>query len=193
VIGAFSFIPARVLGEVVVTQVPNEAARAWSFLSYAFLHGDWTHVLLNVLWLVAFGSPLAWRFGAPRFLAFSAVGAIAGGLAHLAVYPHDATPMVGASAALSAHMAAVSRFAFTRGGLLFGGRGAEAYRVPAPPLAETFRDPRVLAFVGVWFGVNIVFGLAGAGSGLANVSVAWDAHVGGFLAGLLLFSLFDRR
>jgi membrane associated rhomboid family serine protease len=89
-------------------------------------------------------------------------------------------------------MAGVSRFAFTTGGPLFATRGRGAYRVPAPPLSETLRNPRVLAFIGIWFGVNLVFGLTAAGTGLVNGAVAWDAHLGGFLAGLILFALFDR-
>ena len=190
---AFAFIPAREFAEGSLAALPGgDAARFWSPLTYALLHADWTHVLVNDLWLVAFGSPLAWRFGTVRFLVFSAVGAIAGALLHLAFYPGDAIPMVGASAAISAHMAAVSRFAFVPGAPIFGGRGS-LYRSPAPPLAETIRNPRVLAFIGVWFGVNLLFGITGLASGVVSGAIAWDAHLGGFAAGLVLFSLFDRE
>ncbi len=48
-------------------------AKLWTLLTYAFLHGSWTHVLLNTIWLIAFGPPVARRFGAPRFLAFMAL------------------------------------------------------------------------------------------------------------------------
>jgi membrane associated rhomboid family serine protease len=58
-------------------------------------------------------------------------------------------------------------------------------------LWHALRDRRVLAFLAIWFGVNIVFGLASIAIGAEGVSVAWQAHIGGFLAGLLLFSLFD--
>jgi membrane associated rhomboid family serine protease len=193
VIFAFSFIPVRETTDLSLAGVPGgEWARYWSVVTYAFLHGDWTHVLVNVLWMVAFGSPLAWRFGTVRFLVFSAMGAIGGALLHLVVYSGDTIPMVGASAAISAHMAGISRFAFSTGGQLFGGRGTDAQR-PAPPLLVTLQNPRVLAFLGVWFGTNLIFGLGAGQSGLVNGAVAWDAHVGGFIAGLLLFSLFDRR
>jgi membrane associated rhomboid family serine protease len=193
VVFAFSFIPLRATIDIPLTDVPGgDAARYWSFVTYAFLHGDWTHVLVNCLWLVAFGSPLAWRFGTVRFLIFSAAAAIAGAALHLALYQGDRVPMVGASAAISAHMAAVSRFAFSMGGPLFPTRGPAAYRVPAPPLREALRNPRVLGFIGIWFAVNLVFGLGASSSGLVNGAVAWDAHLGGFLAGLILFALFDR-
>jgi membrane associated rhomboid family serine protease len=165
--------------------------RIWSFLTYALLHGSWSHLLVNAVWLAAFGSPLAWRFGAVRFLAFSAAGAVAGAGLHLAIYPHAEVPMVGASAAISAHMAGASRFVFSRGAPLWGRRGPAAYLHPAPPLLEVMRNRQVLAFLGAWFAVNLIFGLAGAGSGLVDGAIAWDAHVGGFAAGLLLFPLFD--
>jgi membrane associated rhomboid family serine protease len=110
VVLAFAFIPARVTEATSLAGVlpGGDAARVWSFLTYAFLHGSWSHVGFNSLWLVAFGSPLAWRFGAGRFLLFSAAGAIGGALAQLGLHPGEVTPMVGASAAISAHMAPAS-------------------------------------------------------------------------------------
>jgi membrane associated rhomboid family serine protease len=53
------------------------------------------------------------------------------------------------------------------------------------------RNGRVIAFVAVWFGINIIFGLGSIAIGTEGASVAWQAHIGGFVAGLLLFSLFD--
>ena len=101
--------------------------------------------------------------------------------------------MIGASASVSGAMAAAIRFAFVRGGFLSFRRGDAdaAATVPAQPLLRALRDPRVLAFLAVWFGINIVFGVGSIGIGTEGVSVAWQAHIGGFFAGLLLFSLFD--
>jgi membrane associated rhomboid family serine protease len=56
---------------------------------------------------------------------------------------------------------------------------------------RALRNTRVLAFLGVWFGVNIIFGIGSIAIGADGGSVAWQAHIGGFLAGLMLFSLFD--
>jgi membrane associated rhomboid family serine protease len=53
------------------------------------------------------------------------------------------------------------------------------------------RDRRVLTFLGVWFGLNLLFGLTSGQTGLASGTIAWEAHIGGFVAGLLLFPLFD--
>jgi membrane associated rhomboid family serine protease len=89
-------------------------------------------------------------------------------------------------------MAAATRFTFQRGGPL--GMGAhidEAYRVPAADLLTSLRDKRVLVFLAVWFGVNILFGVWALSAAGFEQAVAWQAHIGGFLAGLLGFSLFD--
>ena len=66
-----------------------------------------------------------------------------------------------------------------------------AAKVPAMPLSRALRDGRVLGFLAVWFGVNIIFGVGSIGVDSETTSVAWQAHIGGFFAGLLLFALFD--
>jgi membrane associated rhomboid family serine protease len=190
---AFAFIPLReTLAEADVAMIPGGmGARIWTFVTYAVLHADWGHLLVNGVWLAAFGSALAWRFGTVRFLLFSAIGASAGAAAHLLLFPKSFVPMVGASAAISAHMAAASRFIFSGGRALLGSGGAGRFRQPAPPLSEIVTNRRVLVFLAAWFALNLLFGLMGAGTGLASGAVAWDAHIGGFLAGLLLFPIFD--
>jgi membrane associated rhomboid family serine protease len=102
--------------------------------------------------------------------------------------------MVGASAAISGAMAAAMRFAFQRGGPLGPFRGTDegAYRVPATPLSVMLRDPRLIVFLIVWFGVNLLFGLGFVSlAGEDDMPIAWEAHIGGFLAGLVSFVLFD--
>jgi len=90
-------------------------------------------------------------------------------------------------------MAAAIRFAFVRGSFLSFSRGdAEAAaRVPALSLSRALRDRRVLGFLAVWFGVTSSSASDRSRSARTAPSVAWQAHIGGFLAGLLLFSLFD--
>jgi membrane associated rhomboid family serine protease len=89
-------------------------------------------------------------------------------------------------------MAAAARFAFQRGGPLEMWRDrAEACRVPAAPLSVSLRDARVIAFLLVWFGVNILFGVFSMGMPGVEQAIAWQAHIGGFLAGLLAFAAFD--
>jgi membrane associated rhomboid family serine protease len=104
--------------------------------------------------------------------------------------------MIGASAAISGAMAAAMRFMFQPGGPLDtwrdGARDGEAYRVPAVPLVATFRDARFLLFLGVWMGLNALFGMGALSFGQEpGQQLAWQAHIGGFLAGLVLFTAFD--
>jgi membrane associated rhomboid family serine protease len=190
-----AFLPARYSYVPVLNGLlpGGFAADVWTFVTYAFLHGDAIHLAVNLIWFLAFGSAVAWRFGTMRFLAFSAVTAAAGSAVHLLFHHGDVAPLVGASAAISGAMAAAVRFAFEAGGPLGPWRnsGPEAFRVPASPLLQSLRNPQVLVFLGVWFLLNLLFGLTSAMTNLSEGSVAWQAHVGGFLAGLLLFPLFD--
>jgi membrane associated rhomboid family serine protease len=63
--------------------------------------------------------------------------------------------------------------------------------VPAITLTGMLSDARVLIFLAVWFGINILFGVGSLPLTGGDEPVAWQAHIGGFLAGMLLFSLFD--
>jgi membrane associated rhomboid family serine protease len=193
-IEVFGFIPKRYDSSLLATPFPGgDGAEIWSFVTYSLLHANLSHLGFNVLWLLPFGSAVARRFGAARFFLFMAVTAVAGALAHLLTHQHELAPMIGASASVSGAMAAAIRFAFVPGGFLSFRRGDAdaASRVPALPLLRSLRDPRVLGFLAVWFGVNIIFGVGSIAIGADGASVAWQAHIGGFLAGLLLFSLFD--
>lgn len=185
----FSFIPAYFT--YPLEQVPFPASRYWSFMSYAFLHGDWTHVFVNLLWMVAFGSVVAKRFGASRFLAFSLIAAIAGALAHFITNMNDVTPVIGASASVSAYLGAASRFILGPGGLAAGQMRGGSYQPPALSLSQALTNRSVLLFVGVWLALNFLFGTGLAPIAGEDVKIAWEAHVGGFVFGILAFSLFD--
>src|SRR5712692_4376994 len=140
----FAFIPARYDASVMpdVVWPGGFAADIWTFVTYALIHADLSHLLMNSVWLLAFCSPLARRFGSLRFIAFMAVTAAAGAAAHLVTHFGELLPVVGISASISGAMAAAMRFAFQRGGPLGAWRGGEdAYRVPAAPLAACLRDP----------------------------------------------------
>jgi membrane associated rhomboid family serine protease len=190
----FSFIPARYDASLLAQgAVPGGlAAEIWTFVTYALIHGDWMHLGLNCVWLLAFGTPVARRFGAIRYLAFFALTSAAGAAAHLATHSNAFVPMVGASASISGFMAAAMRFAFQRSGPLgLLGSDDAAYRVPALPLAAVLRDARVLAFLGVWFALNLLFGIGSLSLDGGEQAIAWQAHIGGFLAGLLAFAAFD--
>jgi len=193
----FAFIPARYDTQLLADGAfpGGFAADFWTFFSYAFLHADLLHIGVNLAWLLPFGTALARRFGTWRYAAFMLVVAAAGAFAHLISHPGAMVPMIGASAAISGAMAAALRFVFQRGGplgLLRGeASGDDAYRVPAAALTETLRDPRFLIFFGAWLGLNALFGLGSVSIMDPGQEIAWQAHIGGFLAGLFLFNVFD--
>lgn len=191
----FAFIPARYLNSTLLGgALPGGfGAGLWTFFTYAFLHADLLHIGLNVAWLVPFGTALARRFGTWRYAVFMLVMAAAGAFAHLVSHPGEMVPMIGASAAISGAMAAAMRFVFQDGGPLGRWREGDddAYRIPAASLLGTLRDFRFLAFIAVWIGLNLLFGLGTVSFGEQGQEIAWQAHIGGFFAGLLLFNAFD--
>jgi membrane associated rhomboid family serine protease len=199
----FAFIPARYASALAsnVALPGGLGADVWTFVTYALIHGNWAHLGLNALWLLPFGTVVARRFGGTRYLIFFAVTAAVGAAVHLLTNWGAIFPMVGASAAVSGFMAAACRFAFQPGGPLDSWRhhDPESYLIPAAPLPVVLRNPRVFAFLAVWFGLNLLFGfglnlLFGSGGSLIpgnDGAIAWQAHIGGFAAGLLLFPLLD--
>jgi len=185
----FAFIPARYDPTPLLhgAYPGGVAADFWTFLTYALLHGNWLHLGLNSVWLLAFGTPVARRFGTMRFLGLFAASAAAGAIAHLVTHTGDRAPMVGASAAISGFMAAAIRFVFQPGGPLdlWRAHGEVSHLVPAAPLSATLRDPRILAFLAVWFGLNLLFGVASLPILDSEQPVAWQAHVGGLIVGAI--------
>lgn len=189
----FAFIPARYADGLGEGWPGGAGAAIWSFATYAALHGDVTHLGVNSVWLLAFGSPVAWRFGGPRFLLFLLVTAVGGSALHLVTHWGEALPMIGASAAVSGLTAAALRFIFVLGGPLgaFRLRGPDAFRMPAMTLPAMFSHPQSLGFMLVWLAINLVYGAGASVIDPSGASIAWEAHIGGFVMGLLAFPLFD--
>jgi membrane associated rhomboid family serine protease len=165
-------------------------AMPWTLLTYALLHGSWAHLALNGVWLAAFGTPVARRCGAARFLLLAALAALGGALVHLAFHPTGIAPLVGASAAVSGLTAAAARFVFAPGDRSSFSEAVEDR--PRQSLPALLRNRGAALFIGVWFAVNLLIGLTGTPLGLAEGAIAWEAHIGGFLVGLLIFPLLDR-
>ena len=186
---ALAFIPARYSG--FAAMLPGgDTATVTSFVTHTLVHGDWVHLGLNAAWLVAFGGAVANRIGTVRFLLFFCLCAVAGAATFLAFNPGAMVPMVGASGAISGLMGATMRFLFTA----VDGRGLAALRedprsAPLMPLRAALTDKRVVLVTVVFLVANIlaVFGLGSVGES----GIAWEAHIGGYFAGLLTFGFFD--
>ncbi len=180
--------PMMALAQYVLA---SEEGRPLTALSYAFLHGSWAHVLINSVWLAAFGTPIVRRCGAGRFFILAAASAVAGAVLYAVMNPLLVLPMIGASGAVSGMMAAAAWFMFARPVRLLDGRLADPHERPREHLARMLRDRRVIGFVAVWFATNAIFAVVARPLGITDASIAWEAHAGGFVAGLLLFPWLD--
>lgn len=201
VLAWFAFVPERyVPGAVHLGYPGGSAAEAWTFVTYAFLHADATHLLVNVPMYAAVGAVLARRIGWVRFVGFFIATAAASALAHLLVHAGADVPVVGASGVISGLLGSLLRFGFGPGGLM----APDRYRgddlgagwpgfAPRARLTAALTNRRALQFIGIFLLTNLLLVL---GSDLflgPGASVAWEAHLGGFVSGLVLFPLFDRN
>lgn len=187
-----AFIPARLASGGAEFYGGQEAAIT-QFLTHMFLHGDATHLLVNSAWFLAFGTSVARRTGPARFVAFFLLCGIGGALFYLACNTGLRSPMIGASGAISGLMGASFRFLFGPLRALDGEAIAgEALQPPLLSLSDTLREPRILAAIVGWTLLNVIFAWGAAGM-LDGISIAWEAHVGGFYTGLLIFGYFDRQ
>jgi membrane associated rhomboid family serine protease len=173
-----AFIPLAYQGEVGMP--------TWSLItspvSYALLHGSWAHVGINSLWLAVFGAPLAARIGPSRFLAFFVVTAVAAALLHFTLHHDSINPLIGASGAVSGFTAAAARFGFAV--RRSDGPGFSGQRLT---LFETLTNRTSVSFILIWFAINFLPAISDFGGG----NIAWQAHIGGFITGLLLLPFFD--
>ena len=156
--------------------------RAIPFVSYIGLHGNWTHLVINCLFLLAFGPIVARRFGTVLFFLFFLVCGVVAALCYLALNWGSPVPVVGASGAISGLMAAAIR--------MLPGQAPWVQQGEAPLAPLLSRQ--ILVFTALWVAVNLMTAFTGFGLGGEGGLIAWQAHLGGFLAGLLLSIPFDR-
>lgn len=158
----------------------------WSWLvifTSMFLHGGWWHLLSNMLALYIFGDNVEDRLGSVRYLVFYLLCGFVAGMAHLFVYPSSSLPTVGASGAIAGVLGAYF--------LLF----PHSRVITLIPLFFFFDIVEIPAFfyLGFWFFSQLFNGLfALAANVFQSGGVAWWAHIGGFLAGVVLAPLFRR-
>jgi membrane associated rhomboid family serine protease len=187
-----AFIPARYVG--LAGELPGGPVAAWtSFVTHQLVHGDLTHLSINCAWLLVFGSPVARRVGTGRFFVFAAVCGIAGALAFMFMRWGEAVPMVGASGAISGLMGAGFRLLLPT---IDNGEFHEMRESPRSvrlaSLGTCFRSRRLMLAVLAFVIVNFIIAVA-APVVTDAAGIAWEAHLGGFAAGLLLLGAFDLR
>ena len=167
--------------------------KPWTIMTYAFLHGSWMHLGFNVIWLAAFGSPIARRWGDARFLMLCVLTAGGGALAHYISRPLDLVPTIGASGIVSGMMGAAVWFAFSPSQRRWDKPELPHHERLRLSLAGLMRNRTVVGFILIWFVTNYVFAVMAEPMGFGDASIAWQAHIGGFLIGFLMFPLLDRK
>jgi len=178
----FIFIYGLVPARYSVAQLAERftfGQQAFSFLSFMFLHGGFWHLLGNMWSLYIFGDNVEDRMGPIRYLAFYLLCGVISGLSHLALNLESPVPTIGASGAIAGVMGAYF--------LLYP--SARILTLIPIIFIPYFIEIPAYVFLGIWFFLQF---LNAAGSSGAAGGVAWWAHIGGFVAGMILIKLFTR-
>ena len=174
-----AFIPAR-----------YDESLGWeaftSPVTYSLLHGSFGHLLNNSVWLVAFGSPVAKALSTLRFAMFWTSCSIIAALFHYVADPSSLAPKIGASGAVSGMMGAAARAGFR----LRADADVDGEAVILPPISRLLRSRSVLVFLGLYLLINVGIGIFGSTNGSPIANIAWQAHIGGLIAGFFLLPLF---
>ncbi len=155
------------------------------FLTSMFLHGGWLHVIGNMWYLRIFGDNIEDRLGHFTFLLFYLLCGIGAGVVHTIINVNSTVPSVGASGAIAGVLGAyVVSYPFARVQTL----------VPIFIFIQVIEIPALIV-LGFWFVMQFFNGTASLAATNVRDSggVAWWAHVGGFVIGILLIGLFPRR
>lgn len=136
-------------------------------VTYQFLHGGWIHLLLNMTMLAAFGSALERTIGVRRMLTIYFLTGIAGAFTHYAFFPDAQVPVVGASGSISG---------------LFGA----TLWLMARPDRYGRRTMRFWPAALIWIGISVLIGFVGMPGLTGGAGIAWAAHIGGFVLGILM-------
>ncbi len=171
----YGVIPAQIVGRGGDVS-PSYATLVTSM----FLHGGWFHLLGNMLYLWIFGDNVEDLMGHGGYLLFYLLSGVIAAVAQILINPTSSTPVIGASGAIAGVLGAY---------LVLFPRARILSLVPLGIFFWTVRVP-ALFFLPIWFFMQFLTGLASIGR---EVPIAWAAHIGGFVAGLILVFVFARR
>jgi membrane associated rhomboid family serine protease len=175
------FIPAHVTGFLTGTDQLDLTSVLLPFLTSMFLHGSWLHVIGNMWFLWIFGDNIEDHIGHVQYLGFYLLSGIAAAVAEVLLTPHIRVPTVGASGAIAGVLGAYF-ILYPRARVFTWFPPIFLFYLPA------------WAMLGWWFAVQFLSGAAtSAASYSQSGGIAFWAHVGGFVAGILLVKLLPDR
>ncbi len=154
-----------------------------TLITAMYLHGGWAHLLGNMFYLWIFGDNVEDRMGHRRFFIFYTLCGVLAGLAQVLAMPTSNVPAIGASGAIAGVLGAY---------LLLFPRARVRTLVPLFFFYTTVYLPAVLV-LGGWFLVQFLNGLASLNINVQIGGIAWWAHVGGFISGMILMPVFRQR
>lgn len=175
----YSLIPAEFVK--ILTQHSLRLGDYLPLMSNLFLHGGWMHIIGNLWFLFLFGRTSEGCLGHLKYFIFYLVCGIAANLVQIAFDPDSAIPVIGASGAISGILGSYI-FCFPRARI--------STLIPIFFFFTVVEIP-ALIFIGIWFLLQVYQGTLSAS--MAGSNVAWWAHVGGFLAGIGLNVILNRR
>ncbi len=179
VVWTYALIPQRFLLH------PDDPHQYLTLFTSMFMHGGWAHLLSNMLALYIFGDNIEDRMGSLRYLIFYLASGVAAALVHIVFNPLSPLPTVGASGAISGVLAAY---------LIFFPHSRVITLLPSIFFLPWFVEIPALFYLGFWFLSQLMNGMFTVLAGVQALGgVAWWAHVGGYVAGLILGPLFGRR
>jgi membrane associated rhomboid family serine protease len=168
---------------------------AWTTLTYSLLHNGFSHLIFNVLWLIVFGTPVARRLSAQKFLLIAATGSVGGALLTLLLNWNTFVIVIGASASVSALLAAAVPIMFGPGNMIERtGTERSAKSALVMPFRDLLRNQQAIVFMIFFIVITLMTGAVqhlGGGALVGGGSIAWAAHLGGFIAGLLAYYWLD--
>jgi len=177
---ALGVTPAVLTGHAALPAELQLLPSPATLLSSMFLHGGWMHLIGNMLYLWIFGNNVEDAMGHVRFLLFYVVTGVAAALAHVALNTDSMAPTIGASGAISGVLGAY---------LLLHPHARVLVLIPLGFFTRLIRLPAMYV-LGFWFVFQLINAALVGGKG---TGVAWGAHIGGFLAGMVLVGFFKRR
>ena len=174
----YGLIPAKVFTSADI----GLSDRLFPFISSMFLHGGWLHIIGNALFLFIFGDNVEARMGHVRYLLFYIICGLAAALFQIVTNVGSVIPMVGASGAISGVLGAYITF-FPKSKILT--------LVPIFFFIQFIHIPAAI-FIFVWFIIQFLSGVGTLGAAQDTGGVAFWAHIGGFVAGLILARFFQK-